>query len=109
MCDQHWDRDVHRHWHGPVPPDGAVRIGRPSLLVVRFPGSDEVLVVSVLYRDIATLRAPGTVVRTVPFLDSGFSYVADVLAAGDAAGMQAFAPDGEPLFYHYVERDPGGS
>ncbi len=110
MCDQHWDRDVHRLWHGPPPPGAGPVIAAPSLLRVGFPGSDEVLVVSVLYGEITTLRAPsgsGVAVPTAPLFDTTFRYVAAVLPAADAAGLQAFAADGEPLYYHYVEAPPG--
>ncbi|MET7425031.1 hypothetical protein [Dactylosporangium sp. NPDC005555] len=103
MCDQHWDRDVHRLWRGPVPATGGTFIGPPSLLVVRFPAGDQVLVASVLDRDIATLSAPGVQLRTAPLPGTGLGYVAGTLTAGDAAALQAFSATGEPLFYHYVE------
>jgi hypothetical protein len=108
MCDQHWDRDVHRLWHGTPPPSAGSTIGPPSLLRVRFPGTDQVLVVSVVYDEIATLKA-GTgkaVLRTTPLYDTDFHYVHGVLPQADAADLQAFAADGEPLFYHYVDPLP---
>lgn len=101
MCDQHWDRDVQQL--------SRAAGGPPSLLVVRFQGTEQVLVVSVLYREIATLRAPDgdrAVLHTAPLFDTGMAYVADVLAADDAAALQAFAADGEPLFYQYVPCGP---
>jgi hypothetical protein len=109
MCDQHWDRDVHRLWRGPRPPAAGPQIGPPSLLRVRFPGGDRVLVVSVLYDDIAVLRTPPRdgadelVLRTIPLYDTDFHYVVAVLDAADAGALEAFAADGERLFYHYVE------
>jgi hypothetical protein len=112
MCDQHWDRDVHRLWHGTPPPSAGSTIGPPSLLRVRFPGTDQVLVVSVLYDEIATLAAPSTVntgrvvLRTVPLFDTEFHYVVGVLATADAVDLRAFAADGEPLYYHFVEPLP---
>jgi hypothetical protein len=113
MCDQHWDRDVHLLWHGPLPPPSAgSTIGPPSLLRVRFPGTGRTLVVSVLYDEIATLRTPsiarddGLVLRTTPLFDTDFRYVVAVLTTADATELRAFAADGEPIFYNYVDPLP---
>jgi hypothetical protein len=108
MCDQHWDRDVHRLWHGPPPPTAGTTIGPPSLLRVRFPGAGQVLVVSVLYDEIATLTTPSAaVLHTTPLFDTDFHYVVGVLPAADAVDLRAFAADGEPLFYHFADPLPG--
>jgi hypothetical protein len=111
MCDQHWDRDVHRLWHGPRPPSAGSVIGTPSLLRVRFPGTDRVLVVSVLYDEIAFLESPSTGVKlhTKPLYDTDFHYVVGVLSLAESADLRAFAADGEPLFYHYVDPLPDRS
>jgi hypothetical protein len=91
MCDQHWDRDVYRLWRGAPPRSAEPTIGPPSLLRVRFPGTDQMLVVSVLYDEIATLTAPpgaGTdevILHTVPLFDTEFHYVVAVLAIAAAA------------------------
>ncbi|GAB1640497.1 hypothetical protein [Krasilnikovia sp. MM14-A1259] len=114
MCDQHWDRDVHRLWHGARPSSAGAEIGPPSLLRVAFPGTDRMLVVSVLYGEIATLSPPPrdgsgpVVLHTVPLLDTEFHYVVAVIAAADAKDLEAYAADGEELFYHYVEGPPPG-
>jgi hypothetical protein len=108
MCDQHWERDIHRLWHGPLPPSPGSTIGPPSLLRVRFPGTDQVLVVSVLYDEIATLTAPPrpgadpVVLHTTPLVNTDFHYVVALLASTDAANLRAFAADGEPLFYYFA-------
>lgn len=110
MCDQHWDHDVHRLWHGTPPPDAGPVIAAPSLLRIRFPDTDQVLVVSVLYGEIATLRAPSdsaVVMPTTPLFGTRFRYVAGVIPAAGADDLQAFAADGEPLYYHYVLPAPG--
>ena len=107
MCDQHWDRDVHRIWRGPLPPSAGTTIGPPPVLRVRFPGTDRVLVVSVLYDEIATLTAPSTaVLATKPLFDTGYHYVIGVLPAADAADLRAFAADGKPRFYYYADPLP---
>jgi hypothetical protein len=40
--------------------------------------------------------------HTTPLLDTEFHYVVAVLATEDATDLRAFAADGEPLFYHFV-------
>jgi hypothetical protein len=108
MCDQHWDRDVHRLWHGAPPPSAGSTIGAPSLLRVRFPGTDQVLMVSVLYDEIAEFRTGSgeVVLRTTPLYDTDFHYVVGTLTAAQSTDLRAFAADGEPLYYHYVDPLP---
>ena len=112
MCDQHWDRDVQRLWHGPPPSSAGSRIGPPSLLRIRFPDTDEVLVVSILYDEVATMTTPPTtghdsvVLHTMPLFDTEFHYVVGVLATADAADLRAFTADGEPLFYYFLDPRP---
>ncbi|WP_155373582.1 hypothetical protein [Catellatospora vulcania] len=114
MCDQHWERDVQRLWHGPLPDPAGPLFGAPSLLKVPLPEGGRVLIVSVVYDEIAVLQvpaagtAPAASLRPERLFDSDFRYVVAVLEAGQADRIQAFAADGEPLYYQFLPDYPFG-
>jgi hypothetical protein len=72
----------------------------PSLLRVGFPGTDQVLVVSVLAPDVTRLTtADGTPLTVRTLLGSDLPYVAQVLDRAQAAEVRAYDAHGQRLGY----------
>ncbi|RSM63962.1 hypothetical protein DMB66_21775 [Actinoplanes sp. ATCC 53533] len=109
MCDRHWAESVNL-WHGPLPEHQVVPIGPPSLLRVTFPGSDRVLVVSVLPEAITELRLagpghrPDTRLTVRRLLGSKENYVLAVVDRAQLGEPKAFDSAGQPIYYRFMDR-----
>jgi hypothetical protein len=110
MCDRHWDAPGGVNvWHGELPAHPVARFGSPSLLRVTFPGSDRVLVVSVLAEEITRLSLagpPGEPSTPLPvhlLLGSKNPYVLAVVPQARAGRPSAFDDDGRPVFYRFMD------
>lgn len=107
MCDRHWAGSVNL-WHGALPERLVEPIGPPSLLRVTFPGSDQVLLVTVLPEAITQLRLAGTAGRADTslavhrLLRSDHNYVIAVVDRASLGEPEAFDAAGQPIFYRFL-------
>lgn len=109
MCDRHWAAPGGVNvWHGELPERPVATFGPPSLLRVTFPGSDQVLVVSVLAEEITRLSLagpPGEAGTPLPIhslLGSNHPYVLAVVAKARAGEPKAFDGEDRPVFYRFL-------
>jgi hypothetical protein len=109
MCDRDWQHPAGVNlWHGKLPQPPGNEFGPPSLLRVTFPGSDQVLVVSVLSGEIARLSLagpPGTPDLALPVhqvINSENAYVLAVLPKARAGEPTAYDSKGRPVYYRFL-------
>jgi hypothetical protein len=107
MCDRHWAGSVNL-WHGALPERADETFRPPTLLHVTFPGSDQVLLVTVLHHAITELRLagvggrPDTYLAVHRLLTSDHNYVVAVVDRAQLGEPRAFDSAGEPIFHRFV-------
>ncbi len=109
MCDLDWDVPRVHLWHGDMPEPRPSYMRPPSLLRVSFPGSDDVLVVSVLPSEIVRLQLAGaggkaaTPVAVRRLLESDVNYVTAVVDRAQLGEVEAFSREGGPIWYEIMD------
>ncbi len=107
MCDRDWAGPVNL-WHGALPERRDETLGPPPLLRVTFPGSDQVLLVTVLHHAVTELRLAGAGGRPDTFLavhrllTSDHNYVVAVVDRAQLGEPRAFDSAGQPIYYRYL-------
>lgn len=110
MCDRHWGSDGGVNLRVGVAPESPTEASGPvSLLRIAFPGSDDILVVTVVPREIATMRLAGagggTDLTVRRLLRSDHSYVTQVVKRDQLGEVRAADARGLPLHYQFLD-DP---